>query len=111
MTTLTPLRRHARRGLALALAAAVALSLAACSTGASGSTDARCASSDVALADLPLASDPKNHQGESTACLDDTGVTPVTPDAAPLLPATVTDNQGTEVTVTDTSRILALDIY
>jgi iron complex transport system substrate-binding protein len=112
MTSLTLLRRRARSGLALALAVATAVTLGACSSHASGaSTEAQCVSSDVALADLPLAPDPKTHQGESTACLEDTGVTPVTTDAVPALPATVTDNQGTEVTVTDTSRILALDIY
>ncbi|WP_382308362.1 hemin ABC transporter substrate-binding protein [Herbiconiux sp. UC225_62] len=119
MTSLTPLRRRAHAGLALALGvAAAAVTLGACSSHAGGaggaagaSAEGPCLSSDVSLSDLPLAPDPKTHQGESTACLSDTGVIPVTTDAAPVLPATVTDNQGTVVTVADTSRILALDIY
>ncbi len=109
MTLPSPLHR---RALALVLAVATTLALAACSSSATGTdADSACLSFDVALTDLPLAPDPKTHQGESTACLDDTGITPVTTDARQSLPATVTDNQGTEVTVTDTSRILALDIY
>lgn len=112
MISLTLLRRRARNGLAFTLALAAALALGACSGHASGaSADAQCVSSDVALTDLPLAPDPKNHRGESTACIEDTGITPVTTDAQQVLPAIVTDNQGTDVTVTDTSRILALDIY
>ncbi|MFB2580387.1 hemin ABC transporter substrate-binding protein [Herbiconiux sp. P15] len=113
---LRPLRRL-RAGLALTVAAAVMLSLGACSTPAestAGAGGTSCLQSDVPLASLDLTSDPKNHIGESTACLEDTGITPVTDDgidATPALPATVIDNQGTEVTVTDTSRILALDIY
>ncbi|MFB2585279.1 heme/hemin ABC transporter substrate-binding protein [Herbiconiux liukaitaii] len=113
---LRPLRRL-RAGLALTVVAAVMLSLGACSTPAestAGAGGTSCLQSDVPLASLDLASDPKNHVGESTACLEDTGITPVTDDgidATPALPATVIDNQGTEVTVTDTSRILALDIY
>jgi iron complex transport system substrate-binding protein len=41
---------------------------------------------------------------------DDT-VRPVAEDVTSRLPVTVTDSQGTKVTVTDTSRILALDVY
>jgi iron complex transport system substrate-binding protein len=120
---------RARTALALVVSAAALLGLGACTTAAAGGASgggagvgageasAQCLSSDVALADLPLVADPKTHAGESTACLEDTGILPVTvtvTDAGtvqPALPATVTDNQGTEVTVTDTSRILALDIY
>ncbi len=127
MTASTPLRRGARRSLAIAITLAMAAGLGACSGPASGSAGggsaagAQCLSSGTPLADLPLAVDPKTHAGESTACLEDTGVEAVTgtsagstgsgTDAPPALPATVTDNQGTSVTVTDTSRILALDIY
>ncbi|UPO76994.1 ABC transporter substrate-binding protein [Arthrobacter sp. Helios] len=39
------------------------------------------------------------------------GVVPVTGTGAPSLPATVTDFTGNSVTVTDISRILALDLY
>jgi iron complex transport system substrate-binding protein len=41
----------------------------------------------------------------------DAGIEPISSDPRPELPATVTDSQGTAVTVTDVSRILALDIY
>ncbi|MFB2555585.1 heme/hemin ABC transporter substrate-binding protein [Herbiconiux liangxiaofengii] len=111
-------RLRPRAVVALVVAASVALGLGACSatgtgTGEAGATADQCLSSDVALADLPLVDDPKTHPGEATACLEDTGIDPVADPGTvqPALPATVTDNQGTEVTVTDTSRILALDIY
>jgi iron complex transport system substrate-binding protein len=103
-----------RAGLALALAAVTVLALGACTAPASSSTVGSCRSSDVPLASLELVADPKSHVGESTACLEDTGIESVADtgvDVTPQLPATVVDNQGTEVTVTDTSRILALDIY
>jgi len=63
------------------------------------------------LADATLVDDPKGYVGPSTALLAEAAI-PV-PESAPTpaLPATVTDMQGTEVTVTDTSRILALDVY
>ncbi|MEU1623672.1 ABC transporter substrate-binding protein [Streptomyces sp. NPDC005722] len=58
----------------------------------------------------PLA-DPRSHRGPTTATVADAGITPVTRTAHPVLPATVTDVQGTEVTVTSSDRILALDLY
>ncbi|WP_440707873.1 heme/hemin ABC transporter substrate-binding protein [Herbiconiux sp. YIM B11900] len=113
MDSLLPLRRRLRAGLALALATATVVALGACTASASSTTASACVEGTTALADLQLTADPKTHVGESTACMEDDGIEPVTADAAALqvLPATVTDNQGTEVTVTDTSRILALDIY
>ena len=48
--------------------------------------------------------------GPQTAELPDNDVEPVTTTAQPVLPATVTDAQGRTVTVTDTSRIIAVDI-
>ncbi|WP_291057271.1 ABC transporter substrate-binding protein [Herbiconiux sp.] len=113
MTSLPRSRRRLRAGLALALAAATVVALGACTASASSSTASACVEGTTALADLQLTADPKTYVGESTACLEDNGIEPVTQDAASeqVLPATVTDNQGTEVTVTDTSRILALDIY
>jgi len=64
----------------------------------------------VALADSTPLDDPREWSGPSTAVLPETPVDPV--DAAgQSLPASVTDAQGTEVTVTDTSRILALDVH
>lgn len=54
--------------------------------------------------------DPRDWSGPATAVVPDTPVDPVEA-TAQQLPATVTDAQGTKVTVTDTSRILALDVY
>ena len=57
----------------------------------------------------PLA-DPLSWEGPSTAVAAASAVVPVT-DGAQVLPATLADAQGTTVTVTDTTRILALDVY
>lgn len=54
---------------------------------------------------------PKDHQGEAHAPLANTAISPIATNPTPKLPATITDSQGTKVTVKDTSRILALDIY
>jgi iron complex transport system substrate-binding protein len=111
MTSPLPLPRRVRTGLAAVVVLAIAAGLGACTTAGHSTAGLQCASSDVPLAELPLAEDPRTHVGESTACLEDTGIDPIASDVAPVLPATVVDNQGTEVTVTDVSRILALDIY
>jgi iron complex transport system substrate-binding protein len=58
----------------------------------------------------PLAA-PKEYVGPSTAHLPDADIAPITTRPDPVLPATVTDNQGTKVTVTSDARILALDLY
>lgn len=57
----------------------------------------------------PLA-DVRDWEGEVHAAAR-TPVDPVADDPAPELPATVTDAQGTKVTVRDVSRVLALDVY
>ncbi|MET3962945.1 iron complex transport system substrate-binding protein [Marmoricola sp. OAE513] len=54
--------------------------------------------------------DPRSWDGPSTAVVADDVVRAVEA-GTPQLPTTVRDAQGTKVTVTDTSRILALDIY
>lgn len=87
-----------RRRLAGA-AAALALLLAGCSTEPIDSSTASTASVDEIL-----------RPGPQTATLAEPYVTPEsTP--TPDLPVTVTDFAGTEVTVTDASRIIALDRY
>ncbi len=102
----------ARSLVSVALAAVLLLTGCGAQTTSTTSTDAGiCRNADVPLAELTLLDRPREHVGESTACLPYSGVVPVDEDVVPALPATVTDNQGTEVTVTDTSRILALDIY
>lgn len=58
----------------------------------------------------PLA-DPRSYSGPTTATVADADITPVTRKADPVLPATVTDTQGTKVTVRSDDKILALDLY
>jgi iron complex transport system substrate-binding protein len=91
----------------------LAVALTGCSAGASPSAsgEASCAASTTPLAELAVDDAPRDVVGESTACLVDTAIGPVADDVVSQLPVTVTDNQGTEVTITDTSRILALDLY
>lgn len=50
-------------------------------------------------------------QGPATAVLDNLDPVPLTPAPVPALPATVRSFDGAEVTVTDTSRIVAADRY
>lgn len=86
--------------------------LAGCSlTGAAGDSGPAAAADRPALDTLTPLEHPRDYQGPSTAVSVATPVEPVAEDPSPALPATVTDAQGTEVTVTDTSRILALDLY
>lgn len=63
------------------------------------------------LSELEPIADPRAWTGELIVGTPERAVDPVASDPSPALPATVTDAQGTEVTVTDTSRILALDLY
>jgi iron complex transport system substrate-binding protein len=55
--------------------------------------------------------DPKSYVGPSTAYMTDADIEPVTADPRPVLPVTVTDSQGTTVTITSVDRVLALDRY
>lgn len=93
---------------ATALFVAAAFGLAACSGMAAGSGDAAAVTPRLSAVH-PLA-DPKSWTGPSSAVINPSPVDPVTT-GTQVLPATVTDTQGDAVTVTDTSRILALDIY
>ena len=105
---LCPSRRTMSRRAALAVVVAVT---AACGVtpGASGGDADDVAS--VALADATVLKDPKVYEGEVHASLADSPIEPITDSPRQKLPVTVTDAQGTEVTITDTSRILALDVY
>lgn len=94
----------------LALVLATAL-LAACSASPDGSGDGTSDTAAVDLASATVLADPKAYRGESHASLAATAITPVSSSPRQQLPVTVTDAQGTKVTVTDTSRILALDVY
>lgn len=104
--------RRARRAAGLVLGGLLAVTLAACSLpGAIGAGAGPGAADTTPLAELDVLDDPRSFVGESTAVLADSAIDPVAQAPRPALPATVTDIQGTEVTVTDTSRILALDLY
>lgn len=94
----------------LLAASLIAVVLAACGVTAGGDGD----TDDVAAVDLASATvlaDPKAYTGASHASLADTAIVPISTSPQQKLPVTVTDAQGTQVTITDTSRILALDIY
>lgn len=100
----------------VALIAAAAL-LAGCGLDASGQAasggdDGACGKGGApALDSVKVLEDPRSHDGASTATVADCRLDPVTDAAESKLPVTVTDAQGTKVTVKDTSRILALDVY
>lgn len=103
-------RRRLRRTLAAALAI-VAIGLAGCTTaGADTTTTAGCQASAEPLSSLTPVEDPRTWTGPSTACLAEPGIEAAVDDPEQSLPVTVVDNQDTEVTITDTSRILALDL-
>lgn len=107
------MRAQHRRGPAALLAAVgavVLLAVAGCSGTAQGATGGT-AEGGVTLEHATPLADPKAYGGPSTAVVADAALDPVAKDPKPQLPATVTDSQGTAVTITDTSRILALDIY
>jgi iron complex transport system substrate-binding protein len=101
--------RSTLSGLAAMFASATLL--AACGTAADSG---HAGNSDQAAPDISsvkVLDDPKAHQGEAHAPLSNTSISPIAQNPTPALPATVTDAQGTKVTVKDVSRILALDIY
>lgn len=102
-------RRPTLRTVAALLACGM---LSACggalADGPGGSGDAGAGGGLVAA--TPLA-DPGTHVGPSTARLPLAKPDPVAQRPTPALPVTVTDAQGTKVTVKDASRILAIDVY
>lgn len=103
-----------RRVSALALLIAAALGLSACATSTPHGTEATTtASPRIPLADLTVLSDPKAYEGPSTAVLPDAEIVPVAENPAQTLPVTLTSHDlsgDTEVTVTDTSRVVAMDL-
>jgi iron complex transport system substrate-binding protein len=101
-------RRPVRRLAALALTLAAALALTSCTAADSAHGDG--GPTTPPLSSVTPVADPLAWEGPSTAVAASAAIAPVT-DGVPALPATVTDAQGSVVTVSDTSRILALDIY
>ena len=97
--------RPARALLTLLVAALV---LTGCQ--AAGAHDDAGGPATPPLADVTPLTDPHDAEGPSTAVAASVSIDPVTTGDASL-PASVTDSQGTAVTITDTSRILALDLY
>ncbi|VXB10505.1 heme/hemin ABC transporter substrate-binding protein [Nocardioides sp. AX2bis] len=63
------------------------------------------------VSSVEAAADPRAFEGVIDIDLPDPVIDPVTTDAAPRLPVTVTDSRGERVTVSDTDRVLALDIH
>lgn len=97
------------RGIVLGL---LLCALAACGSGSGAATHGDTTDiASVSLAEATVLSDPKAYDGPTHASLTAQGVDPVEDHPAQKLPVTVTDAQGTKVTVKDASRILALDIY
>ncbi|MBO9570305.1 MAG: ABC transporter substrate-binding protein [Cellulomonas iranensis] len=102
-------RTRATRASLAALAALLVAATAACSNGTAAATGVP--DGGRRLADVTTVDDPRTLEGPVTAVVADAAVRPVVDDPAPALPVTVTDAQGAAVTVTDVSRILALDVY
>ena len=89
--------------------ALLVLTLGAC--GASGGASGGDVITEApSAAEVTPASDTRDFQGELILDLADDPIDPVD-GPEPVLPVTVTDNQGTEVEITDISRILPLDLY
>lgn len=107
--------RHPLRILA-ALAVVTIMPLSACTaaTGAAGAAETSTPSaSAVPLSEIAPVADPKSITGPSTATLADDDVAMLVDPGIAELPVTVTSHDltgDTRQTVTDTSRVLALDI-
>ncbi len=89
--------------LAIAVAAAGCSSMGGASTGDAGPTTPK-------LSTVTPVDDPRTVTGGSTAVAARSPIEPVV-EGEQVLPTSIIDNQGTQVTVADTTRILALDIY
>jgi len=77
---------------------------------ASGTSSSRAGTPAPTLADVTPLRDIRDWDGEVHAVAD-APLEPVGSEKTPDLPVTLTDAQGTEVIVEDTSRVLALDVY
>ena len=103
------------RGVRAPLLVVASLLLAGCGMSAPSSSPATDPADGVraapGLSEVDATGDPRAWEGPSSARLAKSEVRPIADEVTPVLPVTVTDSQGTSVTVTDTSRILALDVY
>lgn len=100
-----------RRALA---AAVIAVALLAGCTAAPDAGEAPTASApQIPLDELVPLDDPRAYEGPSTALLGGDAIEPMSPRPAQQLPVTVTSRDASgerEVTIDDTSRVLALDL-
>lgn len=106
MPTRSPVATLRRAVVCLAIASA-ALAAPACS--AAGAGEQTSAAATPALSDVTPLADPHDAAGPSVGVPADAAIDPITV-GDQSLPASVVDAQGTQVTVTDTGRILTLDI-
>lgn len=103
--------RARRTASALAGVLVLASACGAVLDGAGGHGTDQPATAVPALSDVSPLADPRSWQGPVDINLPEPDIRPVEVDPTPDLPARVTDAQGTEVTVRNVDRILALDIY
>lgn len=99
--------------LSIVAALAAATMLASCGGNPHGSIDPDALASVRPLSELTPLDDPTSYEGPSTAILEHREIVPVVKDPAQKLPAKVVSNDrkgDVEVTVTDTDRVLALDM-
>lgn len=103
-----------RRRAATALLVAAALALTACAGGGREvAPEATSAAAQVPLSEVVAVADPKAHEGPSTAVLADAEIVPVAAAPAQQLPVHVVSHDldgDVDVTVTDTSRVVAMDL-
>ncbi|MFD2394413.1 hemin ABC transporter substrate-binding protein [Dietzia aerolata] len=85
--------------------------MTSCGVAAGSGGDLETVSGIPVASEVEAIEDPRSYQGQLSLELVDDPVEPIAADPVPQLPAVVTDNQGTQVEVTDVSRILPLDIY
>lgn len=112
-------QRRSKALLAAVCALVVSVSLSACGGEAAtpGLTANGATSHEldggVVLADAlnSVVSDPNSFEGPTTALIHESLMEAPKQIPTSQLPITVTDMQGTDVTITDTSRILAVDMY
>ena len=104
-------RSGLRAARALTTALVLTLALSACQSTSGASGPSHVPDGGARLSETTPVAEPKTIVGGSTALLVDSTVPAPETVPEPTLPVTVTDMQGTQVTVTDASRILALDVY
>lgn len=92
---------------------ALLLVVSGCTSSTASSSSTSGEASQVPLSELSTLADPKSYVGESTAVISSSNIEAIDDNPQQSLPATVTSHDSTgdiAVTVTDTSRIIALDV-